>query len=94
MAHQAVMNNEGGLRNICCLSVFIGATMSRGASSSALTSSHSYVLYRSSTLGETLKDSLQEMVDLDRIDSETALKILQEFDRVLQLGFSCNSGNC
>eukprot|EP00474_Spongospora_subterranea_P008742 CRZ09200.1 hypothetical protein [Spongospora subterranea] len=54
--------------------------MSKGAPAAGQ-SAHSYILYRNSTLGETLKDSLQEMVDSDQIDSDTALKILHEFDR-------------
>lgn len=56
--------------------------MSRSASSAATGPAPSFTLYRNTTIGETLKDSLQELVDLDRIDADTALRILQEFDRV------------
>ncbi|KAL8865955.1 MAG: hypothetical protein Q9174_006587, partial [Haloplaca sp. 1 TL-2023] len=42
-----------------------------------------YELYRRSTIGTTLIDSLDELVHLGRIEPQLAMKILQNFDKIV-----------
>ncbi|KAL8946658.1 MAG: hypothetical protein Q9222_006980 [Ikaeria aurantiellina] len=42
-----------------------------------------YELYRRSSIGTTLIDSLDELVHLGRIEPQLAMKILQNFDRIV-----------
>ncbi|KAL8931016.1 MAG: hypothetical protein Q9208_000118 [Pyrenodesmia sp. 3 TL-2023] len=42
-----------------------------------------YELYRRSSIGWTLIDSLDELVHLGRIEPQLAMKILQNFDKIV-----------
>ncbi|KAI4236163.1 MAG: hypothetical protein LQ352_008035, partial [Teloschistes flavicans] len=42
-----------------------------------------YELYRRSSIGATLIDSLDELVHLGRIEPQLAMKILQKFDQIV-----------
>ncbi|KAL8707571.1 MAG: hypothetical protein Q9220_007412 [cf. Caloplaca sp. 1 TL-2023] len=42
-----------------------------------------YELYRRSSIGSTLIDSLDELVHLGRIEPQLAMKILQNFDKIV-----------
>ncbi|KAL9599476.1 MAG: hypothetical protein Q9219_003815 [cf. Caloplaca sp. 3 TL-2023] len=42
-----------------------------------------YELYRRSSIGQTLIDSLDELVHLSRIEPQLANKILQSFDKIV-----------
>ncbi|KAL8935841.1 MAG: hypothetical protein Q9211_004484 [Gyalolechia sp. 1 TL-2023] len=42
-----------------------------------------YELYRRSSIGSTLIDSLDELVHLGRIEPQLAMKILQSFDKIV-----------
>ncbi|KAI4205681.1 MAG: hypothetical protein LQ350_000178 [Teloschistes chrysophthalmus] len=42
-----------------------------------------YELYRRSSIGATLIDSLDELVRLGRIEPQLAMKILQKFDQIV-----------
>ncbi|KAI4108789.1 MAG: hypothetical protein L6R37_000787 [Teloschistes peruensis] len=42
-----------------------------------------YELYRRSSIGATLIDSLDELVRLGRIEPQLAVKILQKFDQIV-----------
>ncbi|OQV11976.1 putative Transcription initiation factor IIA subunit 2 [Hypsibius exemplaris] len=42
-----------------------------------------YQLYRTTTLGSTLQESLDEMIQNNQIPPALALKILQQFDKVI-----------
>ena len=41
----------------------------------------SYQLYRNTTLGQTLQDSLDELVSAGQISSQLALRVLLQFDK-------------
>lgn len=43
----------------------------------------SYQLYRNTTLGNTLQESLDELIQLGQITPELALKVLQQFDKAI-----------
>ncbi|KAI4129490.1 MAG: hypothetical protein LQ338_002207 [Usnochroma carphineum] len=42
-----------------------------------------YELYRRSSIGSTLIDSLDELVHLGRIEPQLAMKIIQSFDKIV-----------
>ena len=43
----------------------------------------SYQLYRNTTLGHTLQESLDELLSCNQITAQLALKILLQFDKVI-----------
>ena len=43
----------------------------------------SYQLYRNTTLGNTLQESLDEFIQLGQISSPLALKVLLQFDKTI-----------
>jgi len=48
----------------------------------------SYQLYRNTTLGHTLQESLDELIQLGQITPELALKVLLQFDRCINNALS------
>ena len=53
----------------------------------------SYQLYRSTTLGTTLQDSLDELISAQQISPDLALKVLQQFDRSVNQALSQKAAN-
>ncbi|KAI4193364.1 MAG: hypothetical protein LQ346_003947 [Caloplaca aetnensis] len=51
--------------------------------STATMNQQAYELYRRSSIGSTLIDSLDELVHLGRIEPQLAMKILQNFDKIV-----------
>ena len=43
----------------------------------------SYQLYRNTTLGNTLQESLDELIQCGQVTPELALKVLQQFDKAI-----------
>lgn len=48
----------------------------------------SYQLYRNTTLGNTLQESLDEFIQLGQISSPLALKVLLQFDKTINEALS------
>ncbi len=48
----------------------------------------SYELYRRSTLGMTLADSLDELIQSDQIPPQLAMRVLQQFDQSMADGLA------
>lgn len=44
-----------------------------------------YQLYRETTLGQTLQDTLDEMIARDKLNNNQAARILHEFDRTVNI---------
>lgn len=45
----------------------------------------SYQVYRETTLGQTLQDTLDEMIALGKMNNRIAARVLHEFDKVISL---------
>lgn len=48
----------------------------------------SYQLYRNTTLGHTLQESLDEFVQCGQISQQIALKVLLQFDKCINVGLA------
>jgi len=48
----------------------------------------SYQLYRNTTLGHTLQESLDELIQLGQITPQLALKVLLQFDKSINVALS------
>lgn len=48
----------------------------------------SYQLYRNTTLGHTLQESLDELIQLSQITPQLALKVLLQFDKSINVALS------
>ncbi|CAL1269157.1 unnamed protein product [Larinioides sclopetarius] len=48
----------------------------------------SYQLYRNTTLGHTLQESLDELIQCGQITHQLALKVLLQFDKVINTALS------
>ena len=48
----------------------------------------SYQLYRNTTLGNTLQESLDELISLNQISPALALKVLLQFDKAINNALS------
>lgn len=45
----------------------------------------SYQVYRETTLGQTLQDTLDEMIVSGRLNNRVAARVLQEFDKAISI---------
>ncbi|XP_076439313.1 transcription initiation factor IIA subunit 2-like [Babylonia areolata] len=48
----------------------------------------SYQLYRNTTLGHTLQESLDELIQMGQISPQLALKVLLQFDKAINTALS------
>ncbi|CAD5122696.1 DgyrCDS11106 [Dimorphilus gyrociliatus] len=48
----------------------------------------SYQMYRKTTLGNTLQESLDDLITMNQITPNLALKVLQQFDRAINSALS------
>nr|CAB3251282.1 transcription initiation factor IIA subunit 2-like [Phallusia mammillata] len=53
----------------------------------------SYQLYRNTTLGNSLQESLDELIQSQQITPQLALRVLLEFDKAINLGLSSRVRN-
>ncbi|ELT94433.1 hypothetical protein CAPTEDRAFT_146781 [Capitella teleta] len=53
----------------------------------------SYQLYRNTTLGNTLQESLDDLIQCGQITPELALKVLQQFDEAINTALSTRVKN-
>ncbi|XP_045183723.1 transcription initiation factor IIA subunit 2-like [Mercenaria mercenaria] len=53
----------------------------------------SYQLYRNTTLGHTLQESLDELIQLGQITPQLALKVLLQFDKAINLALASRVKN-
>lgn len=53
----------------------------------------SYQLYRNTTLGHTLQESLDELIQMGQISPQLALKVLLQFDKAINNALSTRAKN-
>ena len=54
----------------------------------------SYQLYRNTTLGHTLQEALDELMQLQLLSPTLALKVLLQFDKSINTALNTRFGSC